>query len=321
MKVKGALATGFIIALILIVGISYAAPCVDDFSLENPFWNGHSQLKLKTHPTELLDYMELPVGFSARDTTLLIIGPSKPFNEGEVECIRRFLEDGGLVVLADDFGSGNDLLMKLKVKAKFSALPLRDPLFKYKGSYLPKTIDFKPSPYTVNLSSIALNHATILENLGGEVEVLAYSTIFSYLGAKKSVGPFPVMAEVKLGSGSLVLISDSSIFINSMLNKENNSQFLANLVRGKSVVIDTIHWEASNLIAFKGMLTQIYLVAGRIEVRYILVALLLVAVFKLNFKRGEKRGDWLKEVLRKHPEWDAKLLRELEEERGIYGAG
>lgn len=314
-------------AAIVILGLAWAMPPVDDFSLENPFWNGLSELNSRINPIAISDLSALPsLVPRPPNSTLLLLGPSERFTDGDVDAVRSFLEAGGLVVLAEDFGAGNDLLKALGVEARFSGMVLMDPLFKDKGPLMPRVVDFAASPYTRNISALTLNYATALIEVGDGVRVLARSTPFSYLakgpGAEAElVGPFPVMAEVEYGRGSLVLISDSSIFINSMLDRDDNYALLRNLVDGRAVYVDVSHWAPSPLKRLKLLLSSVYDFASETEVRYGLAALLILVIFKAKRRGVDVEVDELEDVLREHPEWDRSLLERLKRLRDEHGAG
>jgi len=330
LKVRRIVILGLGAAIMVVLGLAWAVPPIDDFLLENPFWNGLSELDSRIHPFEASDLARLlDAVLRPSDSALLILGPSEPFTDEEVDAVRDFLEAGGLVVLAEDFGVGNVLLEGLGVHARFSGRVLLDPLFKDKDSRMPRMIDFTASPYTRGLSALTLNYATVLTDVGDGVRVLARSTSFSYLSGDLSVppeeaehvGPFPVMASVRYGKGDLVLVSDSSLFINSMLSMDDNDALLKNLVDGRVVYVDISHWSPSLLTQFKGVLARVYDVAGATEVKYSLVAVLAIMIFKVRWdgKDVREERDEVEYVMREHLDWDRALLERLKRLRGEHG--
>ena len=68
--------------------------------------------------------------------------------------------------------------------------------------------------------------------------VVARSSRFSFLdkdndgqrSAEDQRGPIPIVAYAAFGAGQLILVSDPSIFINSMFFAEDNVEFISNLV-------------------------------------------------------------------------------------------
>jgi hypothetical protein len=149
----------------------------------------------------------------------------------------RFVEGGGVLILLDNFGSGNDVLMVLGSAIRFSGRLLVDPLFNLKNSRLPRILDFAPSPLTVGVEELVFNHATVLTGIN-TMQAAATSSAVSYLAANStgqrdkgaSRGPFPVVALEPHKEGYVVAVSDSSILINSMLPQGNNRRFFRNAV-------------------------------------------------------------------------------------------
>ena len=98
------------LSAILVLSVAYYWPIQEAYHPLNVDWNGCSKIANTTHNTTLLfSYdRQLP-----NTTSLLaIIGPSTEFTRDESFKIGRFLESGGVVLLADDFGTGNNLLRR-----------------------------------------------------------------------------------------------------------------------------------------------------------------------------------------------------------------
>lgn len=321
MRVRNAVLLGFTLAVLAIIGAAYAMPPIDDFGLENPFWNGCSKLDSRVGAAVVSDLERLSsVVFKPSDSVVLMLGPSQSFTEGEADGVRAFMEAGGRVVLAEDFGTGNDLLERLDVEARFSGLMMLDPLFKDRNCRMPQVLDFMSSSYTSDLSAIMFNHATVLVDIEGEGRVLACSTLFSYMSEDPNaapedvpVGVFPVMAEVTYGSGSLILIADSSIFINCMIDRGDNGILLENFVNGRDVYVDVSHWSPALLTQFKSVLARVYGVAGVTDVKYALVGVITAVIYKFRWQAKEMKTerDEVEEALKKHSEWDQMLLERL----------
>jgi len=327
LKLKAAAAAGVLFSLAAMACLVYATPSLDDFSLENPYWNGLSWLRdlgvvEASHGYEALT----EPGLNPMGVVVLIIGPDKPYSLEEASTLRAFMEKGGLLVLMDDFGSGNTLLQALGVEARFNGAVLRDPLFKDRDSRLAKAVEFKVSQYTRNLTALQLNHATYIDVDGG-FKGLAYTSPFSYVdlngnGARdegESYGPFPVVAEASYGLGGLILVSDSSLFINSMRTRESNLLFFQNLVEGRVILLDAYHWKPSALSEMRERTRQALDSMKGLEVRIAFIVLAFLASFKVrvNLKgfMGLRFEDEVLEVSRLHPEWDLEALRRLKELR------
>ena len=261
------------------------------------------------------------------NSTLLFLGPSKPFSPSEVAVVVSYLSKGGTVVLADDFGTGNGLLEGLGLDVRFSGLLMQDPLFKDRASVMPAAFNFTSSAKGLNLRWVELNYPTVLTGVSG-ANVLVWSTYFSYVSAgvtqpsdSSTYGPFPLMASMRVDKGTLVLISDSSTFINGMYGLGDNAALLRGIVRG-TTVIDESHSIPSTLTMIKEWLVAAYAFLSVTEIKYGLVAVGIFAGFKVKWGEPiEVREDEVETTLRRHPEWDRKLVENIDELRKGNHAG
>ena len=252
-----------IIALVLILAIMvWFFPSDEDFRAENPFWNGTKDISSVIPASPLASLSDLPP--SPQGATLILI-PYLDFTPAELEELNSFVTQGGTLVLADDYGFGNQILEYLGLRARFSGEILLDPLCCYKNKWFPRISHLTPSSVTSNTESLILNHATCLNNVETD-DVLALSSSFSFLdlngnqmGDKdEPTGPLPVISQHTLGNGQLILISDPSIFINSMETIESNYDFIQNLaaITTSRLLIDQSHLPPSNLHQTKHLLAD-----------------------------------------------------------------
>ncbi len=224
--VAGAL---FVTALVL-----WIYPSTTDFANSNTHWNGMSDVSREFHISPLTDVGGFPA--ESRDTVLVVI-PSRPPQPTHLQAIRSFVEGGGVLILLDNFGPGNDVLTILGSAIRFSGRLLADPLFNLKNSRLPRILDFAPSPLTVGVQELVFNHATVLTGISA-TQAAATSSAVSYLAlnptgqrdAGSPRGPFPVLALEPLKEGYIVAVSDSSLLINSMLPQADNRRLFWNAV-------------------------------------------------------------------------------------------
>lgn len=330
MNRKRAVYIGIGVGIIAAVLIGYGLIPRDDFSTKNSYWNGLSKLESRHEVDELSQVKRLQeYNLLESDSALLIVGPNKDFTGRESREIEDFVDKGGRVILADDFGSGNDLLTELGTDIRFSGSLLVDPMFKTKNLKMPTIPDLNSSTLTRGLSSIAFNYGTILTDTASG-RVLASSSGFSYLtetespvrGEDSPTGPFPVMTRMNWGSGDLVVISDSSPFINSMLGRENNGALIRNLVGDREVYLDVSHWERSNLVIFQNLITDLYEFVNRPEIKYGVLVLLIAIIFKFGWKgrkgtmeEKEEKAE-IDEMIRRHPDWNRGQLERLKGEEG-----
>jgi hypothetical protein len=181
---------------------------------------------------------------------VLICVPYLPYGDDDLARLKTFANDGGTLMVMDDFGYGNTILAYLNLNCRFAGVPLLDPLYCYKNQWFPEITDFR---YAVSkdIKVVVLNHATALLNSGNS-QVIAWSSTSSYLDQNGNgafdngdlQGPLPVAAKIPLGTGSVILVSDPSILLNSMLIKDDNLSFIKSLTgvdTGSSILIDTSH--------------------------------------------------------------------------------
>jgi hypothetical protein len=190
----------------LVSGIVYLASTVtvlaqpQDFDTASTAWNGFSKFVSVTSPSILENLSALPpagVGY-----TLMVIGPFSDFSPAQSAQVRAFVNNGGSLVVAEDFGSANTLLRGLKLNTRFTQSLLKDPLFNSKNPDFP----IAPRVYVKNVSAVALDYATTLIVNDAGAQVLAWSSSFSYLATGQTdqpsnspTGPFPVIAQIPYG--------------------------------------------------------------------------------------------------------------------------
>lgn len=244
---------GIAIALMI---VSLTAPVVsttEDFSIFNSGWNGTSDLAVmtyrmgkfvptfETHSTgteitiEQIGLDELTLDPLA--SSLVIIGPTKSFTTAEATIAGDFVRGGGVLLLADDFGTGNDLLDKMGASSRFSNNLVLDLSFEKQPEFT-VVFDWTPDPITTNVTTALLNYPSSISVNASTTEVLARSSIASWLDTSEDRlqdwgeprGPFPILARETLGSGIIILLSDPSVLINGM------SAYMDNRVLGKNIM-------------------------------------------------------------------------------------
>jgi len=218
--------------IVLLAIVIWFYPSSEDFRVENPFWNGAK-------------------AFAAR------------FDASTLRS--SYVSGGGTLILADDYGYGNEVLDYLGLDARFVGEPLLDPLFNYKNGWFPRVTGFTPSPMTEDVESVILNHATSLET-GSGFEVIAQTSKSSFLDLngnlkwdeEEPTGPLPISARISVGEGMVILLADPSIVLNSMRGLEDNERFARNLLESRSpepeILLDQSHLPEASLDEAKGRL-------------------------------------------------------------------
>jgi hypothetical protein len=304
------LAFAAILSATLMLSLAYYWPIQEAYHPLNPDWNGCSKVANATLNLTLLFSYRIPL--PNQPSLLAIIGPSTIFTKDEIAEIRSFLEAGGTVLLADDFGTGNTLLKGLNVSAQFSGKPLADLYYYSKAPRFPLIGAFSPSPITANVTTVVLNRPSYIDIANSSlVTKLASSSPFSFVdlsgngrpSPNETINSYPVMAAAKIGRGTLILISDPSMFVNDMIDLNDNMQLFRNLIGigHGSLFFDVVHLSRAPLtdwrIMLKGVIDSFRLSLFSSEsnryVQPIIVILALGLVFSVELirvRRSKRRS-------------------------------
>jgi hypothetical protein len=247
-----------LIAAVVIVALLISVPLLnttkEDFSTYNTAWNGASDAKALASSdgyttSSVLALSE--IGTSGHGV-LFMLNPNSSvgFSASDASTLQSFVRNGGVLVLANNFGNGNAVLSGLGVlgEARFNGSLLEDNVSKGVNAALPLITDVTASGLTAGVHELYFNYGTALDVSGTNVTVLARSAPTSYLLApgggnatvNATTGAHPVLATLDYGNGRIVLLSDPSVFSNDMLGQADNQQLLtsmfANLTGGNTAV-------------------------------------------------------------------------------------
>jgi len=322
LRTRNAVIVGVAVGLVFISLLVYYTTSVsvlqapDDFSPTNTAWNGMSTFVSMDNPTILQNLSSLPR--NGQGFVLMEIGPSTQFTPSQARAVSSFVNTGGTLVVADDFGSGNSLLQGMGLSSRFSGSLLTDPLFNFQNSWLIVI----PTVGLAGASGLGFNYGTTLTLSDPGAQVVGSSSDFSYLYPSQPGGsipnaphgPFPVLARVPMGHGNVVLVSDASVFINSIIGRNANSALLKDLSTG-TVLLDTSHLTVGPASSVRSLELAAYSFFSVPEVKYSVALLGLVTVVAYRFgKAAPEEEDELKQVLQEHPEWDDAKLKELQKD-------
>lgn len=252
-QVEVLLGTTVIILIISALCILFF-PTVQDFMVGNTLWNGLVEFTQEQRALTIHSFDDLP---ALPQGKALLTVPALPYGEEELAQLREFLTRGGRVIIMDDFGYGNQILEYLGLQARFSGDILLDPLFSHRNPRLPRIIDFSPEVNEAGVGAVVLNHATALTDVALG-KVIAWSSEESFMDVDRdggqapaeTGGPLPVAARFEFGQGEIILVSDPSILINSMVRKDDNRAFLEYLTAGiepGGILVDQLHLEKTPL--------------------------------------------------------------------------
>jgi len=227
---------GLIGALVVAVVVVGSTSTVG-FSPYNLEWDGTGEFR------ELADENgELVVGTTTEryetveppTTTAVVLAPTEQYDSEDATRVQQFVESGGTLVVADNYGPhGNELLADLGATTRFDGRVLRDDRHNTGVSALPIATNMSSHPFVRDVEQLSFNYGTALE--AGESTPIVNSSSFSSLDGNYTDGEsqptdsdrrqYPVVTVESLGDGTVVVIGDPSVFINSMLDEPDNRAF------------------------------------------------------------------------------------------------
>ena len=287
------------------LALSLVVPVVGtttDFSIYNAGWNGTSDLAIKTYKAgQFVPTLELRgteatmepaimaldrVELDPLTSSIVIIGPSKTFTKADGDYVSDFLEGGGTLLLADDFGSGNSLLAYLNTSSRFSNNLVIDLAFEKKPEFV-VAYNFEDSKLTEDVDTILLNYPSSVKP-SANAEVLATTSTASWMDLNDNMykddneagGPFPLLSIESIGKGTMILFADPSVLINSMYEQLDNSVLVDNLLafvsEGRTdILIDESHRDFFDPLSF----TSRVLIGIGEDAKLLLIIIIVVAFF------------------------------------------
>lgn len=272
------------------VGTSSAA-----FSSYNHGWDGSSDLwAIAETSGSDVQAIRSTAGYqdvTSEQTTAVILGPTDEYTASDTETMSAFIDRGGTVVIAADGRTEtNQLLAELQIESRVDGRSLRDDQQHYRNPALPIAAPTDDTTVTENVSGLTLNHGTVVRP-SENATVLVNSSTFSYLddnnnGAldeSEPVQQYPVVIREDRGDGRVILVSDASVFINSMLDRPGNQQFAQNLFAdAETVVFDHSHSEG-----VPPVIVLLQIAADSPNIQW-LIALVVVTAAAVAWRRSDR---------------------------------
>jgi hypothetical protein len=241
---------GFVLFAALMLLVVHLSSNNQEFSRYNTGWNGTSQFfsGLDRHRVVMVSE-PARLAQERSGATLLIIAPRRNPSPGELEAYRSFLDQGNTIILADDFGTGNRILSGLTSRISISPGPVASLDREYADPYSVVAYRSANESPVEDTSTLLLNEPASLD---GGTPLLRTST-FSWIDENRDrhisndemLGIYTVMATEKNGQGTLIVISDPSIFINAMADaggSGDNRGFITHLAAwGTPVLVDQMN--------------------------------------------------------------------------------
>lgn len=269
---RGYAAAILIVAAVALLSVTMVSPAVSttvDFSIYNSGWNGTSGLAASVYRAGKLS-PSMTLEITGTDVTivqmsleqvdpnpvteaLVIIGPTKAFTSAEGALVGDFVARGGLLLLADDFGTGNTLLQGMGAQSRFSGKLVMDLAFEKKPEFS-VCFNFVDDPLTEGVDSLLMNYPSSVVVRNASVRPLAHSSVASWLDVDgdrlqdvgEPRGPFPLMAREAIGNGSVILVADPSLLINGMSEYMDNSVLVDNLLSAIGLFRTAVYFDESH---------------------------------------------------------------------------
>lgn len=319
-------------AFLIIFGVAFlvlplAVPVIKssaDLSIFNTNWNGFSGFaKLVAEKREVLPilYPYSNAKVSELKGVLVIVYPTIDFSSTEAEEVKKFLERGGTIFIADDFGTANTLLEKIGLKARFSRDVLRDIFYDKNEKFtIVVRIDGELSKGVDNLK---LNVPSAILGTQGEIMTSKASVI-------RDMRSYPILSELKYGNGRVILFSDPSALMNEMLKE--NEQFALNLI--EYLGTGTFYFDEAHRADINPYSTATVYIHRELDRNSAFVLILTIATFAVFVESGTSRkilgvvknlsGIFFNkkdELFKDLPEWvDTEKLKKMLERMGVeYG--
>lgn len=281
-----------LVLLMLLAGRYYFSQ--QDFGLSNPYWNGLFQFGSETRPIYDLSALS-GIGPGA---TFLVISPQTNYTVPEALTISSFLSRGGHVVVMDDYGDSNSLLLSIGSPVTLDQVPLCQNIDYYQTPSFPVIKNIGNSSLMENVSSLVFDHPVSL-NVTGNATIIASTSDRGWLDYNDNdiiektehTGRYPVAAEISYGSGMLTVIGDPDLLINSMQDQGDNKVLASNILASGAVYVDMAHGQTMPPVAQAYYLIKYNLIAQFICV----LAILLIAY--IYYRRND-----VARLLHKHEE-------------------
>ena len=184
------------------------------------------------------------------ETVAVLLAPSEPYEDADAERLEHFVSQGGTLFIADRSPHTNELLASVNATTRIEGPPLRDETNYDPTPNFPVTESQVEHPYTTDVETVVLNHGSALDADEENSTILLASSPYAYLdydrdghlGEDEELASYPVASVEEVGAGEVIVVSDPSAFINVMLDRGDNRQFLTNIMgEHQHVLIDVSH--------------------------------------------------------------------------------
>ena len=205
------------LALLVAMAAPARAQEAGDYDPSSRAWNGLASfvaaaegVGFQVEPVSALEWGDL----DDRDVLLLLY----PLQRVDPARLHSFIQAGGHVIVADDFGESKDALARLALIRGEVTSP-RAARFHDGRAYAPVASRMAPHPITAGVDEVVTNHPAVLTQVEGADVVVAFS------------GGEALVVAGERGAGRFVVLSDPSVLINRMLQFPGNLRLVTGILR------------------------------------------------------------------------------------------
>ena len=246
--VLGGFALLVVVSLLIATSTSSAA-----FGAYNGAWDGTSDLRSVAKDTganpQVIHETSAYSHVDANGTVAIILSPDEKYSTADRARLQRFVRRGGTLLVAGDYGpQTNQLLSALGTDARLDGRPIRDERRHYRSPAMPIADNVSNQSLVSEVSALTLNHGTVVSPRNATV--LVRTSEYAYLDVNRNqklddnetISSMPVATIERIGAGRVLVVSDPSVLINTMLDRPGNRAFVRTVVGDhRTVLLDYSH--------------------------------------------------------------------------------
>ena len=228
----------------LVWGLSTSGTAFDPYNTD---WDGGSELRgmMDTDDTEVTATLSTSTydANPPEQTVAVVLEPGERYGPADRARLSSFVARGGTLVVAATSNESNALLADIGSTVRLDGTPVRDEQSNHHDPALVRATDVSTDPLVRDVDALTLNHGTVLDAQDGtplvNTSVVSYldTTRTQQLEENETLASYPVAAVETLDQGRVVVVSDSSVFTNAMVELDGNAQFVTNLADDHEYVI------------------------------------------------------------------------------------
>lgn len=203
------------------------------FGTFNGAWDGASGVRSAAADSATVEIATETTRYdtAGSETVAIVLAPTERYTDAEYARIRAFLARGGTLVVAEDIGDGgNRVLSGVGAETRFDGRLVVDQRHHGPTVQMPVATNVTDAPATRDVDEVMLNHGTVLTNTT-DATVLVRTSTFAALDGNgngvvdddESLRSYPVVAAEPVGGGTVIAVSDPSVFINAMQSRASNA--------------------------------------------------------------------------------------------------